>query len=400
MTRILFFVPGLQACSDGILHAQVLTPASFLEQKGFKCFFVGVEADPKRARQAQEQIQQQYGLDSAIYADKQLQIPYFGLTHHANKVANQAQKLIVEWKPDFIYTRAFYCVSIVNRLAKSIGAVSVLDVRGVAAEETALKRGKGLGYCFLLQKEKAAIKKADHLCCVSQNLKQWIQEQTCRKDIAVIPSCVNTKCFSFRSEDRLSLRHKWSIADDELLFCYSGGLGHWQRIRDVIDLFAEIALHIPKTRFLFLTRQCDTLRTLLESSILTTGKCIVTGCDHNEVPAHLSAADFGVIMRHDNVVNNVASPVKVSEYLACGLPVLLTRGIGDYTQTISKNCLGLMLEEDGRDVEKIRNFIKDKDFIQLRKKAAEYVNNNLSWSSHYSTYQSLYSGQLGNEGKH
>lgn len=349
-----------------------------------------------RARRAQEQIQQQYGLASAIYADKRFRIPYFGLSYQAFAVARRAQNLIHEWRPDFIYSREFYCVPAINPIAESIGALSVLDVRGVVAEETALKRGRGLRYRFLLQKERTAIRKADRLCCVSQNMKQWIQRQTGREDVEVVPCCVNAASFAFSPEDRLSLRRKWGVADGELLFCYSGGLGAWQRIQDVIALFMEVALHVPKTRFLFLTRQRDTLRALLASSTLPTEKYIVTGCDHNKVAAHLSAADIGVIMRHDMIVNNVASPVKIGEYLACGLPVLLTRGIGDYSQTISQEGLGLLLEDDGKDIERIRAFIAKQDLIQLRQKTAEYANNHLSWSSHYGTYQRLYSNASGN----
>jgi len=388
---VLFFVPGLSACSDGILHAQVLAPAAFLEQNGFQCFFVGVETDPQRARQAQDLIQRQYGLASAIYTNRRFHVPYFGLVRQATKVANQARNLVFEWKPDFIYTRAFYCVSTVNYLAKPIRALSVLDVRGAAAEETAMKRGRGLRYHFLLQRERDAISHAGRVSCVSENLKQWIQERTCRKEIEVIPSCVDTKTFAFRPEERLSLRRKWGIADDELLFCYSGGLTHWQRISDIIKLFSGVALRLPKARFLFLTRQRDTLGTLLNCSILPKEKCITTGCSHNEVAAHLSAADFGVIMRHDNIVNNVASPVKVGEYLACGLPVLLTHGIGDYSREVPRESLGMLLEEDGKDLARIQALVEKHDPKELRMKTSEYADKNLSWSSHLATFQRLYS---------
>ena len=43
---------------------------------------------------------------------------------------------------------------------------------------------------------------------------------------------------------------------------------------------------------------------------------------YEEVPSYLSAADIAFIWRDKSIVNKVASPVKVSEYIACGLPVV------------------------------------------------------------------------------
>jgi len=393
LARILFFVPGLSG-SNGILHSQVLTPASVLAHTGFNCFFVGAESDGTRARQAQQEIERQYGFQCRIYPCRRLPIPYFGLSNQAAAVVRLAQNLIREWKPDFVYCREFYCVPAVNFAIRGMGASSVLDVRGAVSEETALKRGRGLRSRFLLQRERTAIRDAGRICCVSQNMKQWIQRQTGRQSVEVIPCCVNAEVFAFRPEARLSLRQKWGILDDELLFCYSGGLAPWQRIQDVIALFAQISHRIPKSGFLFLTRQQECLKAMLAASGLSPEKCIVTGCDHHKVAAHLSAADIGVVMRHDILVNNVASPVKVGEYMACGLPVMLTAGIGDYSQAVSREGLGLLLEEDGWDIERIQAFLGKVDLHELRQKIAGYAAKNLSWSSHIATFQRLYSRQV------
>jgi len=393
LARILFFVPGLSS-SNGILHSQVLTPASVLAHDSFNCFFVGAEPDETGARQAQQEIERRYGLLCRIYSHRRLPIPYFGLSHQAFAVARLARNLIRQWKPDFIYVREFYCVPAVNLVIKRTGATSVLDVRGAVSEETALKRGRGLRSSFLLQRERTAIATAGRICCVSQNMKQWIQRQTGRQDIEVIPCCVNTENFAFRPEARLSLRREWGILDDDLLFCYSGGLAPWQRIQDVIALFTQISRHINKSRFLFLTRQQECLKSLLAASGLASQRCVLTSCDHHRVAAHLSAADFGVIMWHDVVVNNVASPVKVAEYMACGLPVLLTSGIGDYSRTVPHESLGMLLEEDGQDIERIQAFLKTKNLQKLRKEIADCAARKLSWSAHIGTFQRLYSRQM------
>uniref|UniRef100_UPI002630F3D7 hypothetical protein n=1 Tax=uncultured Campylobacter sp. TaxID=218934 RepID=UPI002630F3D7 len=43
---------------------------------------------------------------------------------------------------------------------------------------------------------------------------------------------------------------------------------------------------------------------------------------YDKVPLYLNAADFGVIIRNDDLINFVASPTKINEYLACGLKII------------------------------------------------------------------------------
>jgi len=43
---------------------------------------------------------------------------------------------------------------------------------------------------------------------------------------------------------------------------------------------------------------------------------------YEEVTKYLNAVDFAVVWRDNNIVNKVASPVKFSEYVCTGLPVI------------------------------------------------------------------------------
>ena len=65
----------------------------------------------------------------------------------------------------------------------------------------------------------------------------------------------------------------------------------------------------------------------------------------NEVPKYLLAADYGLLIRENTVTNQVASPVKFAEYLACGLPVIISRNLGDYSEFVTKNNCGYLLNE-------------------------------------------------------
>ena len=69
-------------------------------------------------------------------------------------------------------------------------------------------------------------------------------------------------------------------------------------------------------------------------------------------------------MRESHPVNLVSSPTKFGEYLAAGVPVILTEGIGDYSEMAETMHVGITLKIDGKNFsdeaqEKLRLFSVD-----------------------------------------
>ena len=52
---------------------------------------------------------------------------------------------------------------------------------------------------------------------------------------------------------------------------------------------------------------------------------------YNEVGKYLNASDFGIIIRENNIINYVASPTKVNEYLVYWIKIT------NYFKEIRKN---------------------------------------------------------------
>jgi hypothetical protein len=61
------------------------------------------------------------------------------------------------------------------------------------------------------------------------------------------------------------------------------------------------------------------------------------------VPDYLNAADAAIIFRDQNVVNEVACPVKFCEYTCCGLPVISNNSVKEIKEYILKNNSGVIL---------------------------------------------------------
>ena len=65
---------------------------------------------------------------------------------------------------------------------------------------------------------------------------------------------------------------------------------------------------------------------------------------YEEVTKYLNAVDFAVVWRDNNIVNKVASPVKFSEYVCTGLPVIANNGVGLIEDYINNTKFGNVIE--------------------------------------------------------
>lgn len=73
---------------------------------------------------------------------------------------------------------------------------------------------------------------------------------------------------------------------------------------------------------------------------LTENNYLCKAIENNEIRKYLNAADAGIIMREDVPMNQVASPTKFAEYQLCGLPAILTPGVGDFSDFVVRHQTG------------------------------------------------------------
>ena len=63
----------------------------------------------------------------------------------------------------------------------------------------------------------------------------------------------------------------------------------------------------------------------------------------SDVPSYLSASDAGVAFYKPALSRLATSPIKLTEYLACGLPVIINSGIGDSDALVTREGLGAVV---------------------------------------------------------
>lgn len=188
--------------------------------------------------------------------------------------------------------------------------------------------------------EKQAVLNSDFRLAVSNALVNYWQKNYNYSDNkhVVIPCTLNRLFnFNFPSEKQIS-EHKVALGfnADDIIIVYSGSSASWQSFKLIDTLLSDILSKQEKVKVLLLTDKINPESSLLKQF---TEKVKTNWLNTNEVPAALMACDYGLLYREKSITNKVASPVKFAEYLACGLNVIISNDLGDYSNfTLKHNC--------------------------------------------------------------
>src|SRR5207245_2168008 len=115
--------------------------------------------------------------------------------------------------------------------------------------------------------------------------------------------------------------------------------GSWSGLylaRETLRFFAAFRRLRPSARLLLLVPGASAIRDLPEG---VEARTVAPAA----VPALLAPAGAGLSLRQPGRAQVAASPVKVSEALACGLPVVSTPGVGDLDTLVPGKRVGVVL---------------------------------------------------------
>jgi len=232
----------------------------------------------------------------------------------------------------------------------------LLDMRGASEDE--IKAG-GLRGWYLRRSARRtlrlALQDADALNAVSHKLVDHLRATgLLTRDIpmAVVGCCADTQRFYFDPAVRAARRQELQLAD-RFVICYCGAMSHWQRPDALAATFAAVAQDMPDAHMLIVSREAEPLLAHLRSLGVPAAKVTARAASHDQVASYLMAADVGLLLRENTLTNRVASPVKFAEYLRCGLPVVLTPYIGDFSEFAVRQGVGQTIEFPIRPAEAV-----------------------------------------------
>jgi len=241
-------------------------------------------------------------------------------------------------KPKKIIGRSVLATQLALKM-RSSGRVKevVYDGRGAIRAEweeyQVIQNPKMLSEIFNLEKE--VVIKSDYRMAVSNKLiEYWQDEFGYHSNHHVIVPCTLNKLFEdiVLTEPTINETKK-AIGFDEnaIVFVYSGSVAGWQSFDMLYNYIAQILKSDFNYKLVFLS---DMDENILKLQHQFPHQIICKKLKVNDVPKYLLAADYGLLLREETITNQVASPVKFAEYIACGLKVIISDHLGDYSQFV------------------------------------------------------------------
>ena len=250
--------------------------------------------------------------DEATSRDRQSQA-------HADRLCTAVLDLLAQGSFDFIYERYSLWSDVGARLSRTTGLPLVLEVNSPLRDEAARYR-KLSDHQLAAQIEKTQFKAAAAVSVVSEQLQAYVLSQGARVGrVYVLPNGVDPMQFhpAVRGE---SVRERYNL-NGRIVVGFVGRPRPWHDMDTLLRAMDQLHADDPRYRLLLVGQIPDDLPAQLAQMGLSRATTLTGVVPHAEVPRHIAAMDVAV-SPHPALTDFYFSPLKLFEYLACGVPTI------------------------------------------------------------------------------
>jgi glycosyltransferase involved in cell wall biosynthesis len=247
------------------------------------------------------------------------------------------RRLIAREGVGLVHARGYLPMEIASNASRSVPML--FDIRGLQAEEYVdggVWREGELKWRLAKRSERRFFRRAAGAVVLTQAIRPYVQGRfgelrRASPPIAVIPCCVDLERFRFDAGARAQIRADLGVGDTTIVFVYSGTLGTWYLAKDMARFVRAFAEETGKKVFLLWVVNGDEAlaRQASAEAGLDPASYAVRSAVPERVPAWLSAGDAGLALIKPCFSKKSSSPTKYAEYLSVGLPIVISRDVGD-----------------------------------------------------------------------
>ena len=277
-----------------------------------------------------------------------------------------------------VHARSYVASVVALFLKKVFGIKFVFDMRGFWADERVdaeLWERSGKVYRVAKWFERKFLLEADwvisltHAGVAEMRKFAYLQERMPR--VEVIPTCADLGLFHLNDGE------KPETNDGSFTVGWVGAVKGWYLFDEALVFFRELREKVPKAHLRILNREnhpyiLDRLSVHNISPELVEIKSV----EHNAVPGEMAHMDVGIFFIMPVFSKRASAPTKLGEFLGCGVPCLGNDGIGDMTQILEGEKVGVVIrkfDDEGREkaINAMLSLCADQDVRQRCVRAAK-----------------------------
>jgi len=207
-------------------------------------------------------------------------------------------------------------------------------VQGVIPEESFMRNKSRLGFIFLSFLEKLALKIANAHIFVSDYMALFYEKKyNFKSKIFTVVPCSSDLTYT-------------GIEKIKNSFCYIGGLSKWQKIEEALNIYDNLQSKLDNSEFHLITRDIVQAKVIVDKYENIKSKIkIYSLSDRKQIEETLSKIEFGFLLRDDDPVNNVSSPIKLAEYLSCNVNIIISDSIISYAPLVKEYQAGIVVDK-------------------------------------------------------
>lgn len=261
------------------------------------------------------------------------------------------------------------------RKAKRAGYKYIIDwIQGVSAEESFMRNHSYLRYYVIRAMERYALKNASFILFVSDAMKKHYEKIFHRSfDNSYIMPCFNEEMCkdSFNVEDKYSRN----------TFIYAGSISNWQCFEPMIELYRKIEERVPNSTLRLLVKDADEARRVLKKYGVE--RYSIDFVPKEEVANETKKAKFGFCLRENSIINNVATPTKLSSYICHGVMPIYSSSVQDFHERAKNSAYCFCINPENYSQADIDGIVQiSVDHINCEKVFADFT-------EHFENYYSV-----------
>lgn len=251
--------------------------------------------------------------------------------------------LVLRHRLRIVHARS-YVPSVMALAIKRITGIKYLfDMRGFWADERVdgnLWPRAGRMYGVAKAFERRFLLEADHVVSLTHaavtEMQRFPYLQGHMPPVTVIPTCADLE------------RFKPMLFDPKrvgFVLGYVGSAGTWYLFDEVVACFSQLLRLRPNTQFLIINRgEHAYIRGCLAAAGIPNDSVELRSATHAEVPEQITRMNAGIFFIRPVFSKQASAPTKLAELLGCGVPCLGNSGVGDMSEVLEGERVGVALK--------------------------------------------------------